>query len=287
MAGAPGRLIRILAVASVLLSDGCIGQLSPAPAPSPAEPRFWALKGEHLGAPPATAFVNLNGSPRIENPGFYATFRKDHAEELEKWAGDGRLRINPSLAAALVAKESGFDPAAISNVPAFGIAQMTYIADLDLVEITRSAPAFRWMLPEVESWPRVKAVHDSTTTQARVKSLLARQSVTPANEYLFNPGLALRASNFWLRILATIWTEDTWPGMYGALAKEKLGTDGKGALRESDLLDLVIVSYNQGHPYAFELVKKYGREWTKHLNEESSDYLERIRVYTTLLQNAR
>jgi hypothetical protein len=286
MAGSASRLIRSTAVASVLLVDGCFAQLRPA-ARAPGEPAFWAEKGARLGRPPASALENFNRSPRLENPAHYERFLKDHSAELEAWAADGRLRINPNLAAALVAKESGFDPLAVSDVPANGIAQMTHIADLDLVEIARSAPAFRWMLPEVESWPRVKAIHDSAATRARTEGLLRSRSVTAANEYLFNPRTALRASSFWLRVLATIWTEDQWPGMYGSLAREKLGSDGKGNLREGDLLDLVIVSYNQGHPYVADLLKEHGRDWTRHLNEESSDYLERIRAYTVLFQTAR
>ena len=286
MAGASRRLIRALALASVVLVDGCFAQLTPAPKPA-TEPAFWAGKGEKLGRPAVSAFVNANGSPRITTPELYQSFLRNHASELESWAADAKLRINPNLVAALVAKESGFDPMAISAVPANGIAQITHIADLDLVEISRAAPAFRWMLPEVESWPRVKAVHDSTATRARTQNLLERRSVTPVNEYLFNPRLALRASNFWLRVLATIWTEDTWPGMYGSLARQTLGADDEGKLSESDLLDLVIVSYNQGHPYVADLLKKHGRDWKAHLNEESSDYLERIRFYTVLFQQAR
>jgi hypothetical protein len=282
MAGAASRLIRSLAAASLLLVDGCFAQLTPAPKAD--APAFWAVRGAKLGRPAPSVFVNVNGSPRVENPAFYATFLKDYAADLEAWGADGRLRINPNLAAALVVKESGFDPLAISAVPANGIAQITHIADLDLVEISRAAPAFGWMLPEVESWPRVRAVHDSAATRARTQSLLASKSITAANEYLFDPRKALRASNFWLRILATIWMEDTWPGMYGSLAREKLGVDAKGNLSESDLLDLVIVSYNQGHPYVADLLRKHGRDWTKHLNEESSDYLERIRLYTVLFQ---
>jgi hypothetical protein len=282
MAGATGGLIRAAAVALLVGAQGCAGQFASA-SPSPAEPAFWA-RGQHLGRPPATAFLNANGSPRVENPAHYAAFLRNHAARIEEWSRDSRLRINPNLAVALVAKESAFDPLAMSAVPAYGIAQITYIADLDLVEIVRAAPVFRWMLPEVESWPRVKAVHDSAATRARIEGLLARGLVTPVNEYLFTPETALRASNFWLRVLATIWTEDTWPGMYGSLAREKLGADAGGNLPENDLLNLVIVSYNQGHPYAADLLRKYGRDWTRHLNPESADYLERIREYTVVLQ---
>ncbi|HEY0971075.1 MAG TPA: transglycosylase SLT domain-containing protein [Gemmatimonadales bacterium] len=247
--------------------------------------RFWFDPGVPLGAPPATALVNDNGSPRILVPRHYADFRRTLAGQLSSWAADPRLSLNPNFVAALLAKESGFDPRATSAVPANGIAQMTHIADADLRIIAREAPAFRWMLPEVEGWPRLPAVHDSAATKAKTDALLASGAVTGKNEYLFEPALALRASMFWLRILATIWMEDQWPGQHGALARDKLGQGGR--LPEEELLALVTVSYNQGHPYVADLVTKYGRGWRDHLNEESADYLERIVAYTELFQRAR
>lgn len=247
-------------------------------------PRFWFDPALPLGAPPASALVNRNGSPRILDPRHYADFRRTLAGQVSGWAADPRISLNPNYVAALLAKESGFDPRATSGVPANGIAQMTHIADADLRIIAREAPAFRWMQAEVEQWPRLPVVHDSAATEAKTDALLASGAVTAANEYLFDPALATRASMFWLRILATIWMEDEWPGQHGALAREKLGRGGK--LPEVDLLALVTVSYNQGHPYVADLVKRYGRGWREHLNEEAADYLERIEAYTVTFQQA-
>jgi hypothetical protein len=256
---------------------------APTPIVDPAA-RFWYSASLPLGHPPADSLVNQNGSPRITNAQFYQRFWADEAPLLREWSAEPRLRVNPNFVAALMAKESGFDPLATSAVPANGIAQMTDIADLDLRLITRDAPAWHWMYDEVRRWPRSPVVHDSLATKARTDSLVAAGRLGPGTEYLFDPKLSTRASLFWLRVLAHVWTEDTWPGQYGTMARAKLA--GGAPLSDADLLALVTVSYNQGHPYVADLVQRYGREWTRHLNAESGDYLERISRYTVIFQRA-
>jgi hypothetical protein len=292
--GPPRWMGGVLAVLAGCASTGALA--SPAPRPADAQPastaradqgagpRFWYDPRLPLGRPPAESLLNVNGSPRITDPALYDRFWRDLAPSLTEWSADPRVRINPNFAAALMAKESGFDPRATSSVPANGIAQMTHVADLDLRIISREAPAFRWMHDEVERWPRAAAVHDSAARESRTDSLLARGALGPRTEYLFDAKPALRSSLFWLRILGTIWTEDEWPGQHGALARSKLGNGG--ALSERDLLALVTVSYNQGHPYVADLVERHGRDWTRHLNAESADYLERITRYTEIFQRA-
>ena len=151
MARATTRLIRAFALGSVLLVDGCFAQLAPA---APRRRASVLGAGEpRLGRPAAAVIVNINGSPASRARSLRHRSSRITRRRSKSGRADTRLRINPNLIAALVAKESGFDPMATSHVPAYGIAQITHIADLDLVEITRAAPAFRWMLPEVESWP--------------------------------------------------------------------------------------------------------------------------------------
>jgi len=259
-------------------------QASAAPVVVDPAAKFWYSASLPLGHPPADSIVNANGSPRIVDRALYDRFWAEQAPSLASWSADPRLRVNPNFVAALMAKESGFDPNATSAVPANGIAQMTYVADEDLRIISRDSPAWHWMWDEVRRWPRSPAVHDSLATKARTDSLLAAGALGPRTEYLFDPRTSTRASLFWLRVLAHIWTEDTWPGQYGTLARTKLANGG--ALGESDLLALVTVSYNQGHPYVADLVNRYGRDWTQHLNAESGDYLERISHYTAIFQRA-
>jgi hypothetical protein len=282
----------VLAVAAGCASSGVLASPAPAAAegrsastaPRADTVRFWYDPGLPLGHPRADSLLNDNGSPRITKPGLFDRFWRELAPTLSTWSADPRLRLNPNFVAALMAKESGFDPRATSAVPANGIAQMTHVADLDLQIISRDAPAFHWMEAEVKRWPRVAAVHDSAARKLRTDNLLARGTVSARTEYLFDPRLAMRASLFWLRILGTIWTEDEWPGQYGSLARAKLANGG--TLSEPDLLALVTVSYNQGHPYVADLVQRHGRDWTRHLNTESADYLERITRYTGIFQRA-
>lgn len=286
---AAGVLLSAIACASMPRGEGTpsipgvrVSAATQSTVPAPALPRFWYDPAIPLGLARADSLLNQNGSPRITDLTHWDRFWRDIAPALRDWSADPRLRLNPNFVAALMAKESGFDPRATSDVPANGIAQFTHIADADLQIISRETQTFRWMHDEVRRWPRTAAVHDSLARKGRTDSLLARGLVTPRTEYLFEPRLALRASMFWLRILATTFTEDEWPGEYGTLMRTKLA--GGGRLSEQDLLSLVTVAYNQGHPYVADLVKRYGREWTRHLNAESSDYLERITHYTSVFQ---
>jgi hypothetical protein len=276
------RLTRFASSAVIL---GCASlQAATSASQALSDARFWFDAKLPLGRPPAESLLNDNGSPRILNRAHYDRFFREHAAALREWAADPRLRLNPNYVAAIFAKESGFDPHATSHVPANGIAQLTHIADADLQIIARDASAFRWMHAEVRSWPRSPLVHDANVRKARTDSLVASGALSAENEYFFNAHRSTRAAMFWLRILADVWQLDEWPGQHGRLARERLGT--AGALRERDLLDLVTVSYNQGHPYAAELLRKHGRDWTKHLNDESRDYLERVVYYTRLFQRS-
>lgn len=280
-------------VAIVVLATGC----APAPVGAPTTPapaqavrvdpdaRFWYSPAVPLGRPPADSLRNRNGSPRIADPAHYDRFWAEEVPLLREWSGDARLRINPAFVAALMAKESAFDPRATSGVPANGIAQLTNAADVDLLGITRESAAWRWAYDEVQRWPRSPLVHDALASKPRTDSLLASGALGPSTEYLFDPRTSTRAAVLWLRILAQVWTEDVWPGKYGTLAREKLA--GGAPISESDLLALVTVSYNQGDRYVAALVQRYGRDWTQHLNDEAADYLDRISQYTGVFQRAR
>ena len=183
---------------------------------------FWWDARLPLGKPDPNALVNENASPRIHRNSDFETFYSKYARALEQTARDPRVRLNPNFIAALVAKESGFDPNATSHVPANGLAQITHIADADMLIITRDAPAFQWMHPEVSRWPRHPVVHRADASKAVTDSLLKAGTIRAQTEYLFDPNIALRAGTFWLRILATIWLEDEWPGMYGTFARKQL-----------------------------------------------------------------
>jgi hypothetical protein len=177
----------------------------------------------------------------------------------------------------------------VSDAPALGLAQLTPAADADLRAMVQSAP-FAWMRREVDGWPRDAAIHDRPITRAGIDSLLASGAVDSRAEYLFDPVTSARAAAFWLRLLINKWTMDQWPGGYGRVARERIAHGAR--LTQSELLDLVVVSYNRGYREVFALVTRYGASWRSHLDElgargaEAADYLERIRAYTVLFAAA-
>ena len=238
-----------------------------------------------LGHPDASLLLNKEGSPRIENPAFYARYWRDYSGDVGRWARESGIAINPNFVLALFAKESGFDPNATSHVPANGVAQMTAIADLDLLRLTREDPRWTWLAAEARSWPRHPVVHDTTATKARTDSLVRAGVVHAGNEYFFNPGTESRAAMIWLRMLGDTWRGNAEDRASADVARNKL--NGGGPLRDDQLFELVTVSYNQGYPYVVDLLQKHGTDWKKHLNAESSDYLDRIRLYTVIFQNAK
>ena len=254
-------------------------------------PWFHAIPGLRLADPGPGAFRNADpeATPRIVREGTehvdsaaYRAFRRRVAPLLERWGRDPRLGINPALVAALLAKESGFDPRAVSSQAALGYAQLTFAADSDLRVIARADSLSGWMCREVRGWPRDPRFHDAPATQAGVRALVASGALRPSTEYLLDPPKAARAAVLWLRLLEVAWTETAWPGMYGDSARARL--NGGAPLTDSQLLDLVVASYNLGYPEVWALVREHGPAWKDHLPPEPRDYVERIRVYTVLFQ---
>jgi hypothetical protein len=256
------------------------------PRHAPRTPRFFASPDARVASLPASAFRNANGSPRLRDDQ-YQFVRRRIVPLLVRWSRDPRLGIDPAYATALLLKESGGDTLAVSGAPALGLAQLTVAADSDM-RLMATEYHFQWMAPELAAWPRDASVRAPGATAAAIDSLLARGTVTAHKEYLFEPVASARASIFWIRLLANKWTTDFWPGGYGPEARQRI--NGGRPLTQSQMLDLVTISYNRGYSEVHTLVRRYGAEWTHHLAElptgaaEAADYLERIRAYTALLQ---
>lgn len=276
-------LLTIVGCAATALPPESDGALRPALTRSADAPLLFYREGLSLGLPTAALLVNANGTPRINQPEAYQRFQRDIAPKIEEWARDPKLALNPNLVAALIAKESGFEQFATSHTPANGLPQLTHIADADMRQMAE-ARDWRWMLPEIQGWPRHPAVHTPSATKARTDSLVSAGALHAGNEYFFNPELSSRASMFWLRLLVEVWTRDEWPGQYGTFARQRLNRGRP--LTEDQLLDLVLVSYNRGYPYTHDLVERHGRDWLRYANEEATDYVERIRAFTVLFQQA-
>lgn len=250
--------------------------------PNVAVPRFFHDPSIGLRRPDRLDLVNQNGTPRVHTDEDYAEFWRRVAPELRSWATDPRLDLNPAYVAALLAKESGFQPLATSWSPANGYAQLTHIADADMRQIARDSPRWNWMGEELERWPRHPTVHRPDARKPVTDSLTAAGIVHGGNEYFFDPVLATRGAVFWLRLLAEVWTAEEYPGRYASLARDRLS--GGRPISEQDLLELVTVSYNRGYTYVEDLVRRHGRNWLLHVNDEAADHLERIRTYTVHFQ---
>ncbi|MDB4948221.1 MAG: Transglycosylase domain protein [Gemmatimonadetes bacterium] len=247
------------------------------PAAQAGPARFFWRDGMRLGHPAAERIVNANGSPRITSPARYDQFWREVGPRLARWAGQPCVGLNPNFVAALLAKESGFDPTATSAVPAVGFAQITAEADEDMLQRVPTIPC----MADAQAWPRHPLVHSPAATKAKVDSLIASGAVNARTEYLLDPAPATRAAMYQLRIVADIWrTHDE----YAPFARRVLNAGAP--LTEDQVLDLVTVSYNQGYRYVHDLMLRHGAAWKDHLNDESRDYLERIRTYTLLFQAA-
>ena len=107
-------------------------------------------------------------------------------------------------------------------MPAFGLAQITHVADLDMRQVTARVETWEWMVAEVESWPRDPRVHTPDVAEAATDSLLAARALGPSTEYLFDPLRAARAGVFWLRLLADAWLGGSWAGDQGEAARRIL-----------------------------------------------------------------
>jgi hypothetical protein len=257
------------------------------PPPIATDLRFHA-EGLSLGRPAREDIRNLNESVAITSSRwqyFYATL----APLLDQWAADTRLDINPNLIAAILVAESRMDSLLVSVNPDHGIAQLTEYSDAFILDrAPRPSFAMPWIQTEAQGWPRHPVVHTLGTTRDEVVALMQSGQVSAANEYFFRPSQALRGLLFDLRLIEATWTTDgvTW-GQFGSWARERI--NGGAPLTESQLLDLVVVSYNQGYPLVRDMVERYGADWTANLaahTAEGAFYLPEVRRFMSVFQGA-
>jgi hypothetical protein len=277
--------------AALLVSCDAIRDILDPPPPAPprlaTDLRFHARE-LRLGRPERIHIKNLNGSVAI-TPSRWDYFYTVLGPSIGEGASDPRLDINPNLVAAILVAESRMDSLLVSLNPDHGIAQLTQHSDAFILD-RAPLPSFgqEWMAAEARTWPRHPRVHSLDATKEEVTTLLQSGEVTAATEYFFRPGQAVRGLLFDLRLIEATWTTDgvTW-GQFGTWARERL--NGGAPLTESQILDLVIVSYNQGYPMVRELVERYGPEWTANLalhSAEGAFYLPEVRRFMSVFQGA-
>jgi hypothetical protein len=241
-----------------------------------------------LGRPAREHVRNLNASVAI-TPSRWEYFYANLAPSLDQWAADARLDINPNLVAAILVAESRMDSLLVSLNPDHGIAQLTQYSDAFILDrAPRATFGMDWIATEARTWPRHPKVHTLEATRAEIIALMQNGEVSAESEYFFRPVQALRGLLFDLRLIEATWTTDgvTW-GQFGAWARERI--NGGAPLTESQLLDLVVVSYNQGYPLVREMVDRYGANWSANLaahTEEGAFYLPEVRRFMSVFQGA-
>jgi hypothetical protein len=286
-----GRIALLIVAAALVASCERLAQIvdpSPTPrAPLATDLRFHA--GElRLGRPLREHVQNLNGSIAI-TPQRWQFFYQTLGPSLDSWAADSRLDINPNVIAAILVAESRMDSLLVSPNPDHGIAQLTQHADAFILDrAPRPSFGMQWIAAEAQTWPRHPRVHTLEATRDEVLSLITRGDVSADSEYFFRPQQALRGLLFDLRLIEATWTTDgvAW-GQFGTWARQRIN-DG-APLTESQLLDLVLVSYNQGYPLVRNLVERYGAEWTANIAAHSAEgafYLPEVRRFMSVFQGA-
>jgi hypothetical protein len=262
------------------------------PTPAPPTPvatdlRFHAAD-LRLGRPARDQIRNLNASVAI-TPSRWQYFYANLAPSLDQWAADARLDINPNLIAAILVAESRMDSLLVSVNPDHGIAQLTEYSDAFILDrAPRPTFGMDWIATEAQGWPRHPKVHSVDATRAEVVALMQSGEVTASSEYFFCPVQSLRGLLFDLRLIEATWTTDgvTW-GQFGTWARQRI--NGGAPLTESQVLDLVVVSYNQGYPLVREMVDRYGAAWAANLaphTEEGAFYLPEVRRFMSIFQGA-
>jgi hypothetical protein len=286
-----GRLALSLVGAAPLVSCDALREVvEPAPTTPPpiaTNLRFHAA-GLRLGRPDREHVVNLNSSVAI-TPARWRYFYDNLAPSLDQWAVDARLDINPNLIAAILVAESRMDSLLVSLNPDHGIAQLTQHSDAFILD-RAPRPTFdmAWIADEARAWPRHPRVHTLDATRAEVLALMQSGEVSAQSEYFFRPVQALRGLLFDLRLIEATWTTDgvTWT-QFGTWARERI--NGGAPLTESQIIDLVVVSYNQGYPLVREMVERYGSEWTSNLGAHTAEgafYLPEVRRFMSVFQGA-
>jgi len=163
--------------------------------------------------------------------------------------------MNPSFIAGLFAQESGFNPKAVSWRKAIGLAQITPIAE---EEIIRTHP----------EWPRFPKLNDLDVPV--IKWLIWTEKVRAKNEWRLNPELTTQGALTYLGMIRQYWmTEEN----QRTLRNHSIGL-------EKEFGKLIAASYYAGPARIKRALEKFGRQWirTQHL-EDTRKYVDQVFSY--------
>ncbi|HEY0024404.1 MAG TPA: carbohydrate binding domain-containing protein [Longimicrobium sp.] len=313
------------------VEPGAGPRFSGAVAPDP-QPRLYSNGNKSLGWAYRRSFTtasrvstdSLNAYLMFDDdewPMYNAFYEGAVDDSIKAWAADTRLNVNPSFVAALLVMESGLNPHTFEGGGVtYGYAQMGPTSDGALIQHIDEHPDFAWMKPQVH--PAYAATNGYSRSPAN-----PTDSVALSQWYFSDPLKTTRAMVYHLKQIENVWKgthKVTWGNgrhswwrpsdsrlafspkdtSYAALAVTVFGR----APTETEMFDLVAVSYNRGYPWVEKQLIKYGANWANQLKadalsgpclkpasagprdsldirREAACYLDRARHYTILFQN--
>ena len=147
-----------------------------------------------------------------------------------------RHHMNPALIAGLIAKESSFNPTAVSWAKAVGLTQMTELADKEIAD-------------QFKAWPRNPLI--SEYSAPIVKSMIITGQINSKNEWRLDPRRSIIGGIAFLQYLIEYWNKSEF----------------KSHIESSrELNGIILGSYNAGAARVKNAYQKLGKKWNQEGN---------------------
>ncbi|MEW6055512.1 MAG: lytic transglycosylase domain-containing protein [Bdellovibrionota bacterium] len=166
-----------------------------------------------------------------------------------------QMGVSPTLTAALVAQESGFDPHTVSWAKAIGLTQITPIAEDEI-------------LKTYAQWPRYPGLN--TMPAPWVKLMVLSRQANEENEWRLDARRSLQGGLVFLQLLSERWsTKENQQRI-----KELFNNPEVAHSR------LVLASYNSGYSRVWSALNRHGVNWIAAPElKEARNYVNRVFSY--------
>lgn len=162
-------------------------------------------------------------------------------------------QVNPSLLAALVAQESGFNPLAISWAKAVGLTQITSLAGQEIMELR-------------PDWQYDKTVDGLSFLE--LKTSILTKKLTEREDWRLDRLKSLEGGTLYLNILEKYWQREEAIGALSVFEKNP------------PMTDILLASYNSGAYRVKKSIKRDKENWLKAKElKEARKYVMNIKSY--------
>ncbi|WP_081653742.1 lytic transglycosylase domain-containing protein [Bacteriovorax sp. BSW11_IV] len=158
-----------------------------------------------------------------------------------------REGINPSLMAGLIAKESGFNPHAVSYAKAIGLTQVTKLAGSHILD-------------KYDHWPEYPGINEFSVPT--IKTLITLGKINNQNEWRLDKSRSILGGMTYLKYLEEYWNK-----------QNEIGSN-------IEEIDLILASYNSGPYRVKKAVQRDPKLWNydSELNE-ANKYVKMVKSY--------